>query len=198
MKENDFYNDLAFSVKGSEEGFWQAVYKKAFPNMEWAKVATANGQGQHLGIDRIIYLKSGKTLYIDEKKRRVKYDDILLEYHSNSTKPVYDGWMNKDLLIDYLAYAFMPNKKVYLLDWQSLQRAWRNNGVEWFSKARKKQDGFNIVIADNRYYKTYSIAVPIQTLLNAIYQPIIVDLQTNIHSSSLNNNALLINQQEAA
>jgi len=169
MLMNDFQADLAYSAKCSEEPFWQAIYRKAFPDMLFAE--TPNGL-----IDRVIYLGAGKTLYIDEKKRRTIYNDILIEYQSNDTTPGYDGWINKDLTIDYIAYAFMPEKKVYLLDWQSLRRAWKNEGESWWNKAEKKQEGFSFVSANNRYYKTHSIAVPIAVLLEAINQPITVVL----------------------
>lgn len=191
MHENDFYTDLQYSSQCSEEPFWQAVYKRAFPNMLFAQPATKNGQGQQLGIDRVIQLDSGKTILIDEKKRRTEYNDILLEYHSNNTKPILDGWMNKDLLVDYIAYAFMKSQKVYLFDWLSLKRAWLSNGSEWFSKAKNKQDGFKIVVADNRYYKTLSIAVPTQVLLSAIIQPIIVEMPQQKNATTLTVEKLL-------
>ncbi len=159
---NNFQEQLAYSESASDEPFWGEVYKKAFPDMACHILNTAGkSQSQNLGIDRIIHLKSGKTILVDEKKRKTKWNDILLEYKSNSTKSTNDGWMNKQLHIDYLAYAFMSTKEVYLLDWQTLRRAWLSNGVEWVKKYGTKY-------ADNKHYKTLSVPVPIDVLLKEV------------------------------
>ena len=68
-KVHEFQERLKFSQEHSNEPFWATIYEKAFPNMEAAMPATKKSQGQYLGIDRIIYLNSGKTLYVDEKLR---------------------------------------------------------------------------------------------------------------------------------
>ena len=82
-KINDFHEDLAYSEEASEEEFWDAIYRKAFPDMISHMPCPCKGPGQKLGIDRVIQLISSKTLYIDEKKRRDVWDDVLLEYLSN-------------------------------------------------------------------------------------------------------------------
>jgi len=175
-KINDFKKDLAYSCEKSSEVFWDSFYHKAFPDMLFAREVPDNCQGQKFGIDRVVYLRSGKTIFIDEKKRRKSYGDILLEYKSNSNAAVNNGWMNKDLLIDYIAYAFIPDKKVYLLDWCNLKRVWFENGSKWFKNALSGVDGFKHVKAQNASYKTLSIAVPIKILINKLMHPIIVDL----------------------
>jgi hypothetical protein len=113
MKVHDFRERLAFSQQAGHEDFWQAVYKKAFPDMIFAQLCSEKCPGQYLGIDRVIHLRTGKTLLIDEKKREEDYPDILLEYISVD-KLQTPGWMECDLLIDFLAYAFMPTKRCYL------------------------------------------------------------------------------------
>lgn len=114
-----------------------------------------NSQGQKFGIDRVIYLNSGKTVYVDEKKRRKCWGDILLEYKSNSNGTANNGWMNKELLIDFIAYAFMEDRKVYLLNWLFLRRAWLDNGIEWLRCAKEGIGGFKHVVANNGSYKTF-------------------------------------------
>ncbi len=167
---NNFQDQLAYSEQASDEGFWDKVYKKAFPDMAFSVLNTAGkSMSQNLGIDRIIHLKSGKTLYIDEKKRKAKWNDILLEYKSNSNKDINDGWMNKQLHIDYLAYAFMSTKEVYLFDWQTLRRVWLENGKEWAKAYTRKE-------ADNGYYKTYSLPIPINVLMKEMNNAIVVTI----------------------
>lgn len=174
--KNDFYEDLKFSEKASEEGFWQEVYQKAFSDMAFAQPVKGKIQSQYLGIDRVVHLGSGKTIYIDEKKRRKDWGDIALEYRHEGPSYKAPGWMNKKLLIDYLAYAFMPSKTVYLLDWLSLKRAWRKQGAAWHDMAKNKEGGFFVSEAPNKNYTTYSICVPIPVLLEEISKPIIVEL----------------------
>ena len=167
-KVNDFYERLEFSQKAGHEDFWQAIYKKAFPSMEFAKLCSDKCQGQFLGIDRVIYLKSGKTLFIDEKKREKDYPDILLEYISNNTTNS-QGWIEKDLLIDYLAYAFMPSKRCYVLPWELLRRTWIKHKTRFIEKFPK-------IEAQNEKYKTISVAIPIETLLNCIKAAMVIQL----------------------
>src|SRR5690606_25568590 len=103
------------------------------------------------------------------KKRSQVYDDILLEYLSNDHTNA-PGWIEKDLQIDYLAYAFMPIKKVYLYPWQQLRLAWKRNGAYWKRRYRNVQ-------AQNYGYSTWSIAVPITVLNQAVSEALIVNLE---------------------
>lgn len=41
------------------------------------------------------------------------------------------GWVQKPLACDFVAYAFAPNRRCYLLPVVPLQRAWRDNGESW-------------------------------------------------------------------
>lgn len=168
MTVHDFNERLRFSQMGGDETFWSAVYCKAFPSMVSHMPCPGDTVSQRMGIDRIILLANGRTLAIDEKKREKDYSDILLEYLSND-KTGAKGWIEKDLSIDYLAYAFMPSKRVYLFDWCMLQRAWSYFGNEWKRK-------YKPVIAKNNGYRTHSIPVPRHELLNAVSRAFIIQL----------------------
>jgi len=113
-----------------------------------------------MGIDRLILLSSGQVLRIDEKKRATDYDDILLEYLSNDVTGA-PGWIEKNLYIDYLAYAFSVKRICYLLPWLMLRKAWIENGEIWRQRYRP-------IIAHNETYSTHSIAVPINVLYRAV------------------------------
>lgn len=165
---NDFKEQLKYSENASHEPFWQAIYKKAFPDMVSNMVCDGNNQSQRLGIDRVIHLKSGKTLYVDEKKRTKEYRDVLLEYISND-KTGAPGWMEKDLLIDYLAYAFMPSRRCYLYPWQMLRRVWIHYKNAWIQE-------YKIPPAKNRYYNTLSVAIPTKVLNDAVKTAMIIQL----------------------
>lgn len=165
---HDFKKQLAYSETASDEPFWDAVYRKAFPNMVNHMVCSGNTHSQRIGIDRLILLASGRVLSIDEKKRREEYDDILLEYVSVDTTGA-PGWIEKDLAIDYIAYAFMRSRRVYLFDWLALRRAWSHYKSAWLGKYPK-------VTAQNNGYKTLSLAVPIDVVRTAVSTATVIQL----------------------
>lgn len=165
---HDFNKQLQFSEAASDEPFWDAIYRKAFPGLVNHMLCSGDVRSQRLGIDRSILLSSGKTLYIDEKKRREDWPDILLEYISVDTTGA-PGWIEKELQIDYLAYAFMQSKRVYLYDWLMLRRAWLHYRDDW--KREHK-----VISAQNNGYKTLSLAVPIAVVNSAVSAARIIQL----------------------
>lgn len=165
---HDFTKQLQFSELASDEPFWADVYRKAFPGIVNQMPCSGDHESQRQGIDRLVLLNNGRIIRIDEKKRTRVYPDILLEYVSVDTTNA-PGWINKNLVIDYIAYAFMPTKKVYVLDWLTLRRAWTLNGEMW-----KRVYGTRS--AENKGYKTLSCPVPIPVLLKAMNNAMVVDL----------------------
>lgn len=171
---HDFYQQLQFSEQASHEPFWDAVYRKAFPNLVNHMVCTGNTASQKSGIDRLIHLSNGKTLTVDEKKRAKVYGDILLEFISIDRTRA-PGWIAKDLTIDYLAYAFMPIKVCYLFPWLLLRRAWLQFGEAWKVK-------YPLVSANNDSYKTLSVAVPITVVQKAVQTAAIIDVSEELRN----------------
>ena len=168
MAVHDFNERLSYSEKASEEPFWIAVYQKAFPNMVNCMPCPGDTESQRMGIDRVILLSNGKVIKIDEKKRSKDRDDILLEYLSNDVTDA-PGWIEKDLAIDYLAYAFMQSQRCYLFPWPFLREAWREHGTEWKRK-------YPIPPALNNGYKTLNVAVPTKELYTAVFRAMRIDL----------------------
>ena len=82
---HDFKAQLEYSEQASCEPFWGKIYHKAFPSLVNHMPCAGDTKSQRMGIDRSIFLSNGKTLYIDEKKRRKIRNDILLEYISEDT-----------------------------------------------------------------------------------------------------------------
>jgi hypothetical protein len=162
MKVHEFENDLRFSEEASCESFWNAIYEKAFPTLVSSMSCPGDYESQRQGIDRVVLLSSGQLLRIDEKKRRGQWNDMLLEYIANDQTNA-PGWIEKNLAIDYLAYAFMPTQTCYLFPWPFLQKAWFENKERWLVKYRK-------VPAQNPTYKTWCLAVPINSLYYAVNQ----------------------------
>ena len=165
---HDFAERLKYSAAASDEPCWEAIYRKAFPDFVSMANCDSDTQLQRLGVDRVVCLGSGRILKIDEKKREKEYQDILLEYISVDTTGAL-GWMDKPLLIDYLAYAFMPTKRVYLLGWDLLRRAWLNYKSEWIRQYPR-------IEAKNATYTTISVAVPIAKILDSVRTAAIIQL----------------------
>ena len=165
---NDFAGSLLWSESKAHEPFWDAVYRKAFPNLTFHHISSGDTQSQRMGIDRIIHLSNGRTLQINEKKRSKDYGDILLEYVSMDTTKA-PGWIEKDLSIDYLAYAFIPSKKCYLFPWPALRSTWAVNKAQWMRN-------YKTVVARNQSYNTLSLAVPIPILWSAVAWTTLIDV----------------------
>jgi len=169
---NDFAADLQYSLKASQADFWDRVYRKAFVDLKKTEICEEI-DWQKKGVDRFVYLTSGRIFAVDEKVRRKVYSDILLEVTSADTTGS-PGWIEKDLCIDYLAYAFMPIERVYLFPWPMLRRAWLHYRDEWRCQ-------YGTVSASNGSYNTISIPVPITTLRKAVQTATIIQLEKANH-----------------
>lgn len=179
MTVHDFHKSLALSHQHESAPWWDAVYQSAFPGFLSAVSVRNDGWAQRGGIDRVVTLKSGKIVTIDEKVRGKNYNDILLERWSDRSAGSA-GWIQKDLACDFIAYAFVPDRRCYLLPFLLLRRAWQQNGRTWIQKAANRVEGFSTVEAHNvgafgKSYTTETIAVPTATLLNALQTAQVID-----------------------
>jgi hypothetical protein len=173
MTVHDFKSSLAWSKAQEDAPWWDDVYQAAFPDLCAAVSVRNDGWAQRGGIDRVLTLASGKTLYVDEKVREKDWPDVLLEVWSDYGARKSDperarGWLVKPLATDFIAYAFVPSQKCLLLPFQTLRATWRQNGQCWADKAKERRDGFRWVDADNGRYTTRSIAVPTVVLMSAM------------------------------
>ncbi|MBU1692898.1 MAG: hypothetical protein KKC51_02930 [Verrucomicrobia bacterium] len=116
------------------------------------------------GADVLITLNSSKTVFVDVKLRTYSYEDIGLEYISNS-KTGAPGWIEKSLLTDYLAYAFAPTKTLYMFPFLQLQKAWLQNKDKWIER-------YGCVVgntcSDGGTYQSLLCPVPVEVLKLAI------------------------------
>lgn len=174
MTVHDFRRSLQESQRHADAPWWEQVYREAFPTFEGMTYVAGLGSGQRDGIDRILTLASGRTVAVDEKVRALDYDDFCLEYwsvkHKTNASKDEPGWVAKDLRCDYLAYAFVPSGRCYLLPFHDLRRAWRSNHEQWVRTHRR-------VEADNGHYVTVSVAVPIVEVLQALSDATLVHFE---------------------
>ncbi len=175
-KVHDFQESLEKGGNIIHRPFFTAVYEKAFYNYDHCHVTRSGDTiAQKKGCDVIIYLTNDRVYRIDEKLRYEFWNDILLEYMS-SDRTKSPGWIEKDLGIDYLNYAFVYQKQSYLFPWQQLKIAWDENKTKWMALAESKQDGFRIVPAQNDTYTTLSCAVPTDLLINTVKDAMVISL----------------------
>jgi hypothetical protein len=87
-----------------------------------------------------------------------------------------DGWAQRggiDRLIiletcDYLAYAFLPSARCYVLPFQQLQLYWQKYRREWMQRYGPP------IEAQNEGYVSVGVAVPITVLLSALTNMLMV------------------------
>lgn len=167
---HSFADSLAASNSYSDAPWWLEVYRRAFPNLLTAVPIKPDGWAQRAGIDRVLQLACGRTYTVDEKVRTKDWPDFLLERWSDERRRV-EGWIQKPLACDFLAYAFIPSSTCYLFPIAALQRAWRLHKREWVRqygerRAENEQNG--------RRWTTLSTPVPRQVLLSAVAEAMVL------------------------
>lgn len=160
MKLNDFNVDLEYSLEAGEDTMFDNFYWRIFGSVLQSIEKVTDKDLQLKGVDKILILKNGKKIMIDEKKRRKDYDDIAIEIWSDTAKNT-PGWVFKPFT-DYVVYAFMPSKRVYLLPSLLLKIYVHENWENLVNFFQPK--------AVNHGYITTSVAVPIDILLEGLKQ----------------------------
>lgn len=158
---HDFKEKLKMSHEAEDLPCWAEIYHKAFPNVAAIISHRDDGEHQRKGIDRSVILTNAKQIWIDEKARDREYGgDILLEYISNDRTGAL-GWVEKPLLCDYIAVAYIPSAIAFLLPVLQLQAAWAKNREEWVAR-------YKLPPARNSGYSTLNAAVPTDELYPAM------------------------------
>ena len=178
MTVHDFAERLAYSHDQADKPWWKTVYERAFPDMVSMVDLRHDGWHQRAGRDRAIVLSSGRTIWVDEKVRGESYDDIAVEvwsqYPKDGVQPYRQvdgakpGWAREPKDCDWLAYAFEPTSTCFLFPFLGVRAALEKHKRDWVDHANTETDGFMWVVAENRRYKTISIAVPVWILQGAI------------------------------
>lgn len=167
MKIHNFQDSLKASYSDEDEEIWQKVYENYFGDQILSMNSVReDGWAQRAGIDRIIVLKCGRTIRVDEKMRAVDYGDIAIEAFSDYRKKI-PGWGHrlKKLAVDFIGYAIRPAKICYLIPYLPFRKAIENNR-NWYSEKNK-------IYARNAghggyFYETESFCITPEELFNAI------------------------------
>lgn len=166
---HDFAASLALSRSFSDAPWWPELYNRAFPTLVSAVSVHDDGWAQRGGIDRVLTLACGRVYTVDEKVRTHDWPDILLEQWSDEERRS-PGWVQKPLACDFIAYAFAPSRRCYLLPVNLLQRAWRLHGRTWLNCHGQRR-------AQNRGYVSTSVPVPIADLMQGMIDAMLVGLE---------------------
>jgi hypothetical protein len=168
-KVHDFHESLKRGENARLHAFWDEAYQKHFPTVQKIERFT-DMQQQRSGRDARVILQGGEIIHVQEKSRdRDDDSDIALEFEHRGDRYHAAGWVELDLQIHYLAYAFVPIRKVYFLPWHQLRLAWIKYGEEWKSN-------YFIAKAKNKTYVSYSVCVPTRELRGCIARMAIVQL----------------------
>lgn len=163
---HDFATSLALSQRYTDAPWWLDLYRSAFPSLVSAVSVRNDGWAQRGGIDRVLTLACGRVYTVDEKIRTSEWPDILLEQWSDEERRI-PGWVQKPLACDFIAYAFAPSQRCYLLPVALLQRAWRLNGRGWIEQYGQRR-------ARNPRYVSTSVPVPIAELKQSITEAMLL------------------------
>lgn len=155
----DFKTDLDYSWEKEADSLANQAYRRFFPHLSTIEPVT-DLETQKKGIDKILTFTSGNQVFIDEKKRRTDYGDILIEEYSNYKKKKF-GWISREKHTDYISYIIEPSKKVYIIPFLLLQKAWLKNYQAWVLE-------YGRIFSYNVGYKTSNIPVPEKVLFEAI------------------------------
>jgi len=164
---HQFNKSLENANEDQKLPIWEALYSQWFPDMVSMIAHPKDGWHQRGGIDRSIILSNSKVITLDEKLRDDNFTDIALEYIS-ATSSNSPGWVCKSLACDYIAYAFKPTNKGYLLPVIQLQSAWELKGETWKVE-------YGVKAAKNKGYNTMFCPVPAATVYKEITRQLVVN-----------------------
>lgn len=111
---------------------------------------------QKKGIDKILYYGRDKRITVDEKKRRTTYDDLLVEIMKN-VELNKKGWLYYTQS-DFIIYWIEPLKKIYILNFNKLQKIIFDN--DWVNTKPKLKTHINKIYTTDNISLTWREAKP--------------------------------------
>lgn len=132
-----FSDQLEYSTTLSDdEAAWVGFYRRLWPDMVTCVRYDADCRMQRDGIDREIVLVNGRRFFVDEKKRKKDYGDVLLEewsvFYRDGDHRNKIGWaLDPNKRCDFVAYAVPSAGKCYLLPFELLRQAFLCNRAAW-------------------------------------------------------------------
>jgi hypothetical protein len=155
MSVADFKRDLAYSYDENDDKVLNNYYIEKFPLADYIETVRFDERPdlQRRGIDKIIHMKNGSTITVDEKKYRKNHDNVLLEVWSDNGETGCEkklGWLYTDTC-DYIVEYTPCVGKILLLPRLILQMAWSKHKHIWMKLPNA------IVKLRNRGYVTVAV-----------------------------------------
>ncbi len=160
VMQRNFKDDLKASHEDASLAIWERAYRKLFVNYSSMADNLTDGLGQRCGVDRVIILTNSKTVKVDEKLIDGDYEKFFIEFKS-SVEHNTPGWVEKELLCDYILYVFKKSGKCFLLPVPQLQRAYVKNKNKWHKQ-------YVTFMQPNKGYTTAGLLVPIKVVMQEI------------------------------
>jgi hypothetical protein len=142
----------------SDEPAWLDFYRELWPNLHLAIRIDGQSRMQRDGIDRELILTNGRRFYVDEKKRKKDYGDLLLEewsvFYREGDPRNKIGWtLDGAKRCDFIAYAVPAASKCYFLPFEHMRQAFIVNRSEWLRQYRT-------IDVQNDGYLTRNVPIP--------------------------------------
>jgi hypothetical protein len=165
---HDFAERLAFSQSASEEPAWVDFYRRLWPDFIAAVRIDKDCPQQRWGVDRAIFLASGRQVTVDEKVRHFRngrpFDDFLIEVWSNAERRKVGWTLDPEKRCDFIAYAVPALGKCYLLPFELLRLTCAGNIEKWKRASRPPYP----ICAHNKGWTTHNCSVPWPALFAAM------------------------------
>lgn len=163
---HEFRSSLEIERQG--RALLDAGYRQIFGGLVEDRHLMRSRAHQLGGVDVLLFLRTGRTLAVDEKVRSygVPSADVALEiehvYPDGSTRP---GWLVKPSSTDFIAFAWLEDSVVWLLPLQGLlsayERRWKDD------RGLKRIEARNRTHVGERYI-TRSVVVPADRVTAAV------------------------------
>lgn len=136
-----------------EEEAYKEIYSNFYSPDQIVSITNAQlemGNHQCMGIDRVIVLKDGSIIRVEEKTRwnirpEKKNDyganlDICFEYESRDyiSGRMDKGWIEKELHVDMILIYYVNVGRAFYYPFKMLQRVWLKNKELWLKKYTPK------------------------------------------------------------
>jgi hypothetical protein len=146
-KSNYFSKDLIF--EGTESNIFNTLYRAIYPNL--TKIEKCSLEEDKEGKDKKLIFFDNSEIRIQEKARRVDYNDFLVELYHKKNGQTKRGWAFT-MTSDFLFYK--AGNYIYRIAVPTL-RNWLNANIDYI-KSLKLGNSWN----KEGQYMTYWVAVP--------------------------------------
>ena len=90
------------------------------------------------GVDKILHLKDGNKLHIDEKIESIKQTDNIVFEDKTDIDADKDGWLTEGQLTDYVVFYQVNMNKIYVIPFNLMLKMHLENRDIWMKSGRER------------------------------------------------------------